>query len=97
VRGTTGPRPSAKIIVFSQFDDQYIIERSYKLGVLAFVRKDESTEVLNEAINTVAQGKEYFPRDCPPTRMVGRQGSNPNRLLDENEMRAFSLQPMAHP
>jgi hypothetical protein len=29
--------------------------------------------------------------------MVGRQGSNPNRLLDENEMRAFSLQPMAHP
>lgn len=26
--------PSAKIIVFSQFDDQYIIERSYKLGVL---------------------------------------------------------------
>jgi DNA-binding response OmpR family regulator len=53
--------PSAKIIVFSQFDDQYIIERSYKLGVLAFVRKDESTEVLNEAINTVAQGKNTFP------------------------------------
>ncbi|CAB1371302.1 protein of unknown function (plasmid) [Denitratisoma oestradiolicum] len=52
---------SAKIIVFSQFDDQYIIEKSYKLGVLAFVRKDESTEVLHEAIKTVAEGKEYFP------------------------------------
>ena len=59
-----------------QFDDQYIIERSYKLGVLAFVRKDESTEVLNEAIIMAAPGN-IFPRDCAPTCMVGRQGSKP--------------------
>lgn len=84
--------PSARIIVFSQFDDQYIIERSYKLGVLAFVRKDESTEVLNEAINTVAQGKEYFSPEI--ARLLAWSAvidRNPNRLLDENEMRAFTL------
>ncbi len=84
--------PSAKIIVFSQFDDQYIIERSYKLGVLAFVRKDESTEVLNEAINTVAQGKEYFsPEIARLLAWSAVKDRNPNRLLDENDMRAFSL------
>lgn len=84
--------PSAKIIVFSQFDDQYIIERSYKLGVLAFVRKDESTEVLNEAIKTVAQGKEYFsPEIARLLAWSAIKDRNPKRLLDENEMRAFTL------
>lgn len=84
--------PLVKIIVFSQFDDLYIVERSYKLGVLAFVRKDESTEVLNEAINTVAQGKEYFSPEI--ARLLAWSAvidRNPNRLLDENEMRAFTL------
>lgn len=84
--------PSARIIVFSQFDDQHIIERSYKLGVLAFVRKDESTEVLNEAINAVAHGKEYFSPEI--ARLLAWSAvidRNPNRLLSENEMRAFTL------
>lgn len=84
--------PSAKIIVFSQFDDQYIIERSYKLGVLAFVRKDESTEVLNEAIRTVAQGKEYFsPEIARLLAFSAVKDRNPNKLLNAHEMRAFAL------
>ena len=83
---------SAKIIVYSQLDDQYIIERSYKLGVLAFVRKDESPEVLNEAIVTAAQGKEYFSPQI--ARLLARSAVkdlNPNHLLEKNEKRAFSL------
>ena len=84
--------PSARIIVFSQFDDQYIIERSYKLGVLAFVRKDESTEVLHEAITTVAQGKEYFsPEIARLLAWSAVKDRNPNHLLDANEMQAFTL------
>lgn len=84
--------PSAKITVFSQIDDQYMIERAYKLGVLAFVRKDESPEVLTEAINTVAQGKEYFsPEIARLLAWSAVKDRNPNRLLDENEMRAFTL------
>lgn len=90
--------PSAKIIVFSQFDDQYIIERSYKLGVLAFVRKDESTEVLNEAINTVARARNTFPPRLPayshgrPSRIGTRTGS-----WMRTKCGPSALQPMAHP
>lgn len=84
--------PTAKIIVFSQFDDQYIIEKSYKLGVLAFVRKDESTDVLNEAIRTVAEGKEYFsPEIAQLLAWSAVKERNPNKLLDDKEMRAFEL------
>lgn len=83
---------AAKIIVFSQFDDQYIIEKSYKLGVLAFVRKDESTEVLHEAIKTVAEGKEYFsPEIAQLLAWSAVKNRNPNKLLDEKEMRAFAM------
>ncbi|MDM0029117.1 response regulator [Variovorax saccharolyticus] len=85
-------KPSAKIIVFSQFDDQYIIEKSYKIGVLAFVRKDESIEVLNEAIQTVAQGKEYFsPEIARLLAWSAVKERSPNRLLDDKEMKAFTL------
>ena len=84
--------PAAKIIVFSQFDDQYIIERSYKLGVLAFVRKDESADVLNEAIMTVAQGKEYFsPEIARLLAWSAVKDKSPSKLLDENEMQVFTL------
>ncbi|WP_338911966.1 response regulator transcription factor [Mycetohabitans rhizoxinica] len=84
--------PSAKIIIFSQFDDQYIIEKSYKLGVLAFVRKDESTEILNEAIRTVAAGKEYFsPKIAQLLAWSAVKERDPNKLLDEKEMRTFAL------
>lgn len=84
--------PTAKIIVFSQFDDQYIIEQSYKLGVLAFVRKDEPTDVLDAAIRTVASGREYFsPEIAQLLAWSAVKDRNPNKLLDEKELRAFTL------
>ncbi|MGA4289677.1 response regulator [Ralstonia nicotianae] len=87
-----GREPAAKIIVFSQFDDQYIVEKSYKLGVLAFVRKDESIEVLTEAIRTVADGKEYFsPEIARILAWSAVKDRNPNKLLDDKEMCAFTL------
>jgi two-component system invasion response regulator UvrY len=84
--------PSAKIIVFSQFDDQYIVDKSYKIGVLAFVRKDESTEVLYNAIRTVAAGREFFsPEVAQLLAWSSVKNQNPNNLLDEKELRVFTL------
>lgn len=84
--------PTAKIIVFSQFDDQYIIEQSYKLGVLAFVRKDEPTDVLYQAIKTVASGREFFsPEIAQLLAWSAVKDRNPNKLLDDKELKAFTL------
>ena len=84
--------PDAKIIVFSQFDDQYIIEKAYKIGVLAFVLKDESTDVLDQAIRTVAEGREFFsPQVAQLLARSSVKDRNPSKLLDEKELRAFLL------
>lgn len=83
---------AARIVVFSQFDDQYIVEKTYQLGVLAFVRKDESSEVLLDAIRTANEGKEFFsPVVAQQLAWAAVKAKNPTRLLDAKEFQAFKL------
>lgn len=60
IAGILAVSPNARIVVFSQFDDQWIVEKSYHLGALGFVRKDEETNILVEAIRTVAEGQTFY-------------------------------------
>ena len=84
--------PDAKIIVFSQFEDQYLIEKAYKMGVLAFIRKDEDTDVLFNAITTVVEGKEFFsPSVAQLLAWSSVKDRNPSKLLDEKEMKVFAM------
>ncbi|MBL8473219.1 MAG: response regulator transcription factor [Rhodocyclaceae bacterium] len=84
--------PSAKIVVFSQFDDQYIVEQAYRLGALAFVLKEESTEILELAIATVADGREYFsPQVAQLLARSSVKERSPRKLLDDRELQAFLL------
>ena len=84
--------PDAKIIVFSQFEDQYLIEKAYKMGVLAFIRKDEDTEVLFSAIQSVAEGREFFsPNVAQILAWHSIKEKNPSKLLDEKELRVFAM------
>ncbi len=82
----------SKIVVFSQFDDEWIVEKTYKLGVLAFVRKDENTDVLVEAIKSACKGKEFFsPVVAQLLAWTSVKAPSPNRLLDEKELKVFRL------
>jgi two-component system invasion response regulator UvrY len=84
--------PAAKIVVFSQFDDEYIIEKTYKIGALAFIRKDENTDVLVEAIKQASQGKVFFsPAIAQRLALSVVTDKNPAKLLDEKELRVFKL------
>lgn len=83
---------TAKIVVYSQFDDQYIIEKAYKIGVMAFVRKDESSDVLVSAINAANTGKTFLSpaiAQCLAWNLVKEK--NPTKILDEKELTAFKL------
>ena len=83
--------PAAKIILFSQFDDEYIIEKAYRIGILSFVRKDE-VDILVEAIQTVAQGKQFLsPLIAKKLAIESIQTQNPNKLLTPQELRTFVL------
>lgn len=83
---------SARIVVLSQFDDPYLIESTYKMGVLAFVRKDENPEVLFKAISTVARGEEFFsPAGAQLLALSAVRDKNPAKHLDAKELEVFRL------
>ena len=85
-------RPDAKIIVFSQFEDQYLIEKAYQMGVLAFIRKDEDMDVLFSAIKTVMDGREFFsPNVAQILAWHSIKERSPAKLLDDKELRVFAM------
>lgn len=85
-------KPNTKIVVFSQFDDEWIVQKTYKLGVLAFVRKDEDTAILVQAINTTNTGREFFsPIAAQLLAFTTVKLSDPSRILDDKELMLFTL------
>lgn len=47
------------VLVYSMHEDFSTIDRVFKTGALGYVTKREGTEILLEAINTIAQGKRF--------------------------------------
>ena len=83
---------SAKIVVYSQFDDQYIVEKTYKIGALAFVRKDESVDVLVNAIKSAQKGEVFLSPVIAKQLALGvLKDKNPTKLLDGKELTVFKL------
>jgi len=52
--------PDAKIIILSMYDDEEYIDRCLELGVKGYVVKSESGKELEQAIEAVLEGKNYY-------------------------------------
>lgn len=52
--------PAAKIIILSAHSDKEYIDRTIEAGVVGFLEKQTSAEILTQAIREVAAGKKYF-------------------------------------
>lgn len=82
--------PCRRIVVFSQFDDDYLVEKAYRIGVLSFVRKDEDTAVLVDAIKSAFSRTLYFPPAVArQLAWASVKVANPVKLLDEKELEVF--------
>lgn len=86
-----GQDPSARVLVFSQFDNPYLVKEAYANGALAFVRKDEQLEVLLEAIRSVARGEQFYP-EAVATMMAAPQ--HPGRPVLPPDMLPFDFTPL---
>ncbi len=61
-RAILAKNPDANIVILSMYDDEDYISRCLESGVKGYVVKNESGSELENAINTVLQGKNYFSR-----------------------------------
>ncbi|HRG57963.1 MAG TPA: response regulator transcription factor [Bacteroidia bacterium] len=60
-------KPQIKIIAFSQFDDKDHITGMFSAGVKGYVVKTSGISVINEAIKTVMEGRNYFSKELSNT------------------------------
>lgn len=84
-------QPSARIVFYSQFDQDEVIRDAYRLGGAAFVTKNQRAEVLYEAITVAAQGKTFFPPAIAERLAVlGLHGDeSPRSRLEPRELEVF--------
>lgn len=83
--------PQARIVFYSQFDQDEIIREAYRIGGMGFVTKNTPTETLAEAIDQVHQGKTHFlPNIAERLALIGvRRDDSPRTRLEARELDVF--------
>ena len=72
--------PAARILILSAHSDDEYIERTIAVGVVGFLEKQSSAEILTKALHDVAGGKTFFSQAIAKrivdsrTRSLGREG-----------------------
>lgn len=83
--------PNAKIVILSAHSDDEYIERMRGSGVVGFLEKQTSAEILSEAIQEVAKGKLFFiPASARRAGNVLKQTRNRDGLLKSGQVRLTS-------
>jgi two-component system invasion response regulator UvrY len=83
--------PEARIVFYSQFDQNEVIREAYRLGAMAYVTKNQPPGVLATAIEEAARGKTYFvPAIAERLALLGVRGDeSPRSRLDAREAEVF--------
>ena len=84
---------NARIVFYSQFDQNEVIREAYRLGGAAFITKNTPPELLALAIGEAHAGRTYFlPQIAERLALLGVRGDqSPRSILDEREVEVFML------
>ena len=85
--------PTARIVFYSQFDQDETITEAYRLGGAAFIPKNTAPSLLAEAIKRVHEGQTYFLREIAERlALIGVRGDDsPQSKLEPREIEIFKL------
>ena len=85
--------PNAKIVFWTQFDQDSMIREGYRLGALAYVTKVSDSADLAQAITSAHLGKVfYLPAIAQKLATLSVHGDqSPTQVLDARELAIFKL------
>ncbi len=86
-------QPSACILIFSLHDNVLLAERALQAGILGYITKASSTEVLVQAVETVAQHRKFLGPDIAQSvalRNIGEEDSSLSNL-SPRELEIFRM------
>lgn len=83
--------PTAKIVFYSQFDQDHIVQEAYKIGGKGFVTKNRATSILVDAIKTVHSGETFFLPEIASRleKISSINRRSPAEVLSEREFAVF--------
>lgn len=83
--------PSGRIVFYSQFDQDHIVQEAYRIGGKAFVTKNADMAVLAKAITVASEGQTYFvPEIAERLAFLSVRGDeSPQAKLNERELLVF--------
>jgi DNA-binding NarL/FixJ family response regulator len=83
--------PAAKVLVLSAYSEHAYVERMCAVGVVGFLEKQTSAEILTKAIHLVASGKRFFsPTIAKRLRIEASKPLDRNGLPKANGYRLTS-------
>ena len=83
----------ARIVMYSQFDQDAVIRDAYQVGVLAFITKNADPRLLVDAIRRAKDGKTFFlPEIAERLALLSvRAGDSPVNKLAGRDLEVFRL------
>jgi len=91
VKELLGVDADARIVIYSQFDQDHIVREAYRLGAKAFVPKSADPKILADAIHAAQCGEMYFlPHIAERLALMSVRGvESPQAKLSERELSVF--------
>lgn len=87
--------PDIKVLAITMADQEIYLQQMLEAGVMGYVLKDIKAELLEKAIRTVSEGKNYFSEELIPlfaSRMVdSKASSGVGQLLTKREREVVNL------
>jgi len=89
--------PNVRTIVWSSYSEHYYADRALKAGALAFISKEQATDVIVDAIRHVRDGKYYLSDSMQQRIMRGLATNDRNssiiliEKLSNREMQVFRM------
>lgn len=83
--------PAARIVFYTQYEQDEVIREAYRLGGRGFVPKVQPTDLLANVIGHVSRGKIHFlPEIAERLALIGVKGDDsPQAKLDVRELDVF--------
>jgi two-component system invasion response regulator UvrY len=84
---------SARILVFSVYENEVFLSRALDMGVLGYISKRSASQVMIDAVQTVAAGEVYVGQEMMPYLVNARTSTegDPLSQLTPREFEIFLL------
>ena len=83
--------PAARVLVFSMYDNQVMVERAMEAGVAGYLTKGSAPDNMVEAVRRVAAGEGYIDPVCVPAMVKSQRREGPFDILSPREFQVFQL------